>query len=97
MSSAWWSIVTAAVSVAGLWLSGKNPKFGWKWGLGAQVVWLTAGVLTGRPGDVILSVVFTVIYVRNLRLWRGIPIERPAASPQDVAGEPVLCPTGGAR
>jgi hypothetical protein len=96
VSNAVWSIVTAAVSVAGVWLAGHNPRWGWQWGLGAQVVWLVAGLATGRPGDVILSVVFTVIYLRNLRRWRGTRFQ-PAATASAAAGEPVLCPTGGAR
>lgn len=66
-----WSIITAAVSIGGLWLSTIEPRWGWRWGIGAQVVWLVAGFATHRPGDVALSIVFTVIYVRGLRTNRG--------------------------
>lgn len=93
-----WSIVTAVVSVAGLWLSGYNPRWGWAYGIGAQAVWLVAGLATGRPGDIGLSLVFTVIYVRNLRRWRGTRFERAASSSAagPVAGRE-LCSAGAGR
>ena len=66
-----WSLVTMFVSVGGLWLAGHEPSWGWWWGIGAQVVWFAAGIATQRPGDVILSVIFTALYVRNIRRNRG--------------------------
>jgi hypothetical protein len=74
-----WSLVTMAVSVGGLWLGGIEPRWSWWWGIGAQAVWLVAGIATHRPGDVILSIVFVVMYVRNLRRNRGASYRRQGA------------------
>jgi hypothetical protein len=69
--SGWWSLATMAASVTGLWLAGYNPRWGWWAGLPTQVVWAVAGVALARPGDIILSAVFTVLYARNLWRTRG--------------------------
>lgn len=66
-----WSLVTMAVSVVGLWLAGHEPSWGWWYGIGCQVVWTVEGTFTHRPGDIILSVVFAALYVRNIRRNRG--------------------------
>lgn len=67
-----WSLVTLAVSVVGVWLGGHEPSWSWWWGIfPAQFVWFAAGIYTQRPGDMILSVVFVAIYVRNIRRNRG--------------------------
>lgn len=66
-----WSLITMGVSVGGLWLAGHEPSWGWWWGIGAQMVWIVAGIATQRPGDIILSIIFTILYVRNIRRNRG--------------------------
>lgn len=86
MSAAVWSWIAAVVSVGGLWLAGINPRMGWVYGLGAQVVWALYGVMTQQPGMIALSVVFTLLYVRNLHRWRGTVFRRAAA-----ASDPVHC------
>lgn len=77
-SPALWSFVPAAVSVGGLWLSGRNPKAGWWYGLASQLtVWTVYPLLTGQPGLLAMSAVFACLYVFNLWKWRGISMPRP--------------------
>jgi hypothetical protein len=66
-----WSLVTMAASWIGLWLGGYNPRWGWWVGLPTQVLWIVGGVVLDRPGDIILSVIFMGLYVRNLRRTAG--------------------------
>lgn len=82
-----WSLVTFAVSAFGLWLSGRNVKHGWAYGIASQVLWATEGLATGRPGDIALSVVFVGMYVRNLRRWR-----HSSGRPEPVPALPPACP-----
>jgi hypothetical protein len=83
MSASVWSWLAALVSIAGLWLSGHNPKIGWLYGIVSQGVWATYGLTTHQPGMIALSAAFVVIYTRNLRRWRGTrfrPTTRTASS-----------------
>jgi hypothetical protein len=75
VSPAGWSWLVAAVSIAGLWIGGVNPRAGWVYGIAGQAVWVTYGLLTGQPGIVVLSVAFVGIYCRNLYRWRGTPFQ----------------------
>jgi hypothetical protein len=78
MSASTWSWFAAAVSIAGLWISGYNPKAGWVYGIGSQAVWVTYGLATNQHGMIALSVAFVVIYARNLQRWRGTRFLRTA-------------------
>lgn len=85
MSAVIWSWVAAAVSVGGLWIAGFNPRAGWVYGLGAQVVWALYGVATNQPGMIALSAVFTLLYLRNLHRWRGTTFRRAAVEPSECS------------
>lgn len=78
MSPAAWSWIAAGVSIAGLWISGHNPRWGWGYGIGAQAVWVTYGWVTHQYGMIALSVAFVSIYSRNLYRWRGTLFRRAA-------------------
>lgn len=87
MSAAMWSWIAAAVSIAGLWISGHNPRWGWIYGIASQAVWVTYGLVTDQPGMLLLSVAFVILYGRNLRRWRGTRFQRAAAE-QAVTDKP---------
>lgn len=76
-----WSLVLAAVSITGLWLSTTWPRIGWTYSLGSQVPWAVYGALTGQPGMVLMSVVFAGFYTRALWRWRHTRMV-PAKAPQ---------------
>ena len=80
-----WSWLLFAVSTFGLWLSGQNPVWGWRFAAVNQlIVWVPYGVLTGQWGTVAMSAVFTGLYLRNLRRWRGTDLT-PARSSKETA------------
>jgi hypothetical protein len=78
VSAALWSWLAAAVSIAGLWVSGLNPRAGWIYGIASQTVWVAYGLATGQPGMIALSAAFVTLYGRNLWRWRGTRFERAA-------------------
>lgn len=90
MSPAYWSWLAAAVSIAGLWISGLNPRWGWAYGIAAQAVWTAYGLATDQPGMLLLSAAFVGIYGRNIWRWRHTRFER--ATTAKVEQE--LCCTG---
>lgn len=71
MTLAEWSWVTAAVSIAGAWLSSRSPRRGWMAGIVVQGVWIAAGAVTGQPGTILLSCVFIALDCYSLWRWRG--------------------------
>ena len=96
MSPAIWSWVAAAVSIAGLWISGVNPRAGWLYGISSQAVWIAYGLATEQHGMLALSGAFVLIYGRNLWRWRGTRFH-PAAVPTNQERQPVAagCSSGG--
>ena len=87
MSAATWSWIAAGASIAGLWISGTNPRSGWVYGIVCQGVWVAYGLATEQPGMIALSVAFVIIYIRNLRRWRGHRFERAAKRAESAAAE----------
>ncbi len=63
-------IVTAVLTLLGMWLAGSKRWEGWAVGLLNQVLWLWFIVLFEAWGLLILTVALTVIYTRNLIAWR---------------------------
>ncbi len=65
-----WGLFT--VSVFGLWLSGQNPRWGWRFALVNQfAMWLPWAIWARQPGLVAQSRVFAALYARNLYRWRN--------------------------
>lgn len=81
MSPAVWSWIAAAASIAGLWISGINPRAGWIYGIASQAVWTAYGLATGQPGMIALSAAFVLVYGRNIYRWRGTRFQPAASSP----------------
>lgn len=71
MTLAEWSWLTATISIIGAWIASRSPRHGWIWGIGAQLVWGTAGIVTVQPGTVLLSAVFVTVDLYSLWRWRG--------------------------
>lgn len=95
MSAAYWSWIAAGVSIAGLWISGLNPRWGWAFGIATQGVWIAYGLATAQPGMLALSAAFITLYGRNLWRWRHTAFQRATAA--EAGAEPVACCTGSAR
>lgn len=93
MSPAVWSLVTSLLSIAGLWIQGYSPRVGWWYGMSIQVVWAAYGVTTHQPGFILTSVVFVVLYARNLRRNRGRAF-RTADAPVSPPPAGCGCDTG---
>jgi uncharacterized Tic20 family protein len=64
------SLVTAALTLWGMWLAGNKRSAGWIVGLVNQIFWLATIVAFGVWGLLPLTVALTVVYTRNLLKWR---------------------------
>ncbi len=95
MSAAYWSWIAAGVSIAGLWISGQNPRWGWAFGIATQGVWIAYGLATDQPGMLALSAAFITLYGRNLWRWRHTAFRRATAAEAEVQTE--TCCTGSNR
>lgn len=83
MSPFLWSWIAAAVSIFGCWIGGRNPKWGWGYGIAAQGVWIAYGLLTNQPGMLALSFVLIAMDVYNLHRWDGtnfVPVRKHGVS-----------------
>jgi hypothetical protein len=64
------SVVTCALSLVGIWLTGNRRIEGFYLGAANQVLWAATGYVTGAYGLILMSVVYFVVYVRGVRKWR---------------------------
>lgn len=80
MSPTLWSWIAAGVSIAGLYISGYSPRWGWIYGIASQAVWVAYGLATDQHGMIALSAAFLLIYGRNLWRWRGTTFTPAATS-----------------
>lgn len=70
----WWSIILAAVGIAGLYVAGRKLWWGWLIGLGAQVLWVAYAVATRQWGFIASALAYSVVYGRNALAWRRKPV-----------------------
>lgn len=107
MTVAAWSWLSAVVSLIGPWISGRNPRWGWMYGLASQSVWIAYGLDTDAKGNLMLSAGYVILYWVNIRRWRHSRFDRNAADTVEAmaaklrdAGWQVTAPEpamGGAR
>jgi hypothetical protein len=60
------SLITAVLTLWGMWLAGNKRSAGWIVGLVNQVFWLATIIAFGVWGLLPLTVALTVVYSRNL-------------------------------
>lgn len=61
------SFVLFVVSAFGVWLTGNSRRWGWRFAICNQPLFIVWGLLTYQYGSIATSVVFVALYVRNLR------------------------------
>jgi len=66
----WLSLVLAAAGCSGLLLAGRGKAVGWLIGLLIQPVWAIYGVISGGYGLILTSLLYAVVYWRNLTKWK---------------------------
>lgn len=65
-----WSLVLAALGIAGLYLAGSRKAYGWLLGVLAQVLWLIYGLTTEQYGFIVSAFAYGYVYARNYGKWR---------------------------
>lgn len=73
-----WSFILAAVGIAGLFIAGKNNRWGWAIGLGAQLLWLAYALTTQQWGFIATALAYGWVY--GLNFWRARARTQPATS-----------------
>lgn len=64
-----WSFTLAAIGILGIYLAGKNNKWGWAIGLFAQVLWLIFAIVTQQYGFIFTAFAYGYIYSLNFIKW----------------------------
>jgi hypothetical protein len=68
----WLSLVLAAAGCTAMLLAGRHMWQGWAIGLAVQPVWAVFAVVTKGYGLLATSVMYGVVYGRNLRVARRV-------------------------
>lgn len=82
----WLSVVLAASSCFGLLLAGRGRWQGWAVGLATQPIWAWFAIVTKSYGLLLVGVMYTSVYAKNLWKWRK------EADPFWKQGTFVYCP-----
>lgn len=69
-------LVISAFTMLAMWMIGNKSWKGWVVGLVNQGLWIAFAIIFEAYGLIPLSVVLTVIYIRNLMKWRQDTFER---------------------
>lgn len=64
------AVATSIGTLLMMWLAGRKKSLAWIVGLANQALWILFIVLFQAWGLLILTAALTVIYTRNLMLWR---------------------------
>lgn len=64
----WMSLVMSIFGCTGFILVGKGKWYGWALNLAAQPVWMVFSIVTHGYALLISSLLYTVVFVRNLRI-----------------------------
>lgn len=67
MISQWWSWALALIGCTGFWLVGSGKRWGWMVNIGVQVLWIIYAIVTQQWGFIVASIVYGVVFIRNLR------------------------------
>jgi nicotinamide riboside transporter PnuC len=66
----WWSVLLAAVGVAGLMIAGRKNYWGWFVGMIAQFLWIAYAYVTGQWGFYLSALAYGWVYADNWWKWR---------------------------
>jgi xanthosine utilization system XapX-like protein len=64
-----WSFILAAVGILGIYMAGKNSKWGWLIGLAAQVLWFIFAIVTKQYGFIVTALAYGWVYGTNFYKW----------------------------
>jgi len=64
-----WSFILAAIGILGIYLAGKNNKYGWALGIFAQLLWFIFAIVTKQYGFIASAVAYGYVYTLNFYKW----------------------------
>lgn len=64
-----WSFILAAIGILGIYVAGKNNKWGWAIGLAAQLLWIAYALVTKQYGFIISAFAYGYFYALNFIKW----------------------------
>lgn len=66
-----WSFILAGIGILGIYVAGKDSKWGWAIGLGAQVLWVIYAIVTAQYGFIISAFGYGYFYGLNFYKWHN--------------------------
>ena len=81
-----WSYILTAIGCAGIYLAGRQNRYGWLLGVCAQVVWMTYAIATAQYGFCVSAVFYGYFQGKNFLKWRREQLEATAAVPVGQGG-----------
>jgi hypothetical protein len=91
----WWSVPLAGLGLVGQYLAGRRSWSAWVVGLVDEGLWLAYAVWTAQWMFGVSALVYSWVYLRNLRSWRGEHNARVRAA--DRSWRLLARSTGGGR
>lgn len=73
----WLPWALSAATIMTMWLAGSRNQLGWWLGIASQVGWFWLSVQVETWGLLVLPVVLTFVYARNLYAWSRPAIVEP--------------------
>ena len=64
-----WSFILAGFGILGVYIAGRNNKWGWAIGLFAQILWITYALVTQQYGFILSAIGYGYFYGLNFYKW----------------------------
>ena len=64
-----WSYLLAIIGISGIYLAGKNNKYGWALGIFAQLLWIIFAIATNQYGFILSALAYGYVYSLNFYKW----------------------------
>ena len=66
-----WSWVLAVIGISGIFLVGRKTIWGWLVLCANECLWIAYALATDQYGFILMSIAYTVIYIRSFMHWRN--------------------------
>ncbi|MFP4106754.1 MAG: nicotinamide mononucleotide transporter [Phycisphaerae bacterium] len=76
----WTALILTFVSI---YMLGRKSKWGFVFGIGASLCWLTFGIMVESVANVAANVIFIALHIRGWWKWTREPVEAKNAAPEE--------------
>jgi hypothetical protein len=85
-----WSWILAVIGISGIFLVGRKTVWGWLVLCVNECLWIAYALATDQYGFILMSIAYTVIYIRSFMHWRNDDAisESKSAAVEDIQSVP---------